>query len=74
VNRHLILVVSRGYTGFVVSSAAFPNLVLQIDNGATGAALTSVVLSIPTPPTNRFAKPNQWKVISPLIPDNVVVE
>jgi phospholipase C len=61
-------------TGFVVYSAAFPNLVLQIDKGAAGAALTSVVLSIPTLPTNSFAKPNQWKVTSPLIPNNVVVE
>ena len=60
--------------GFVVSSAAFPNLVLQVDMGAVGAALTSVILSTPTPPTNRFAKPNQWNVTSPLLPNNVVVE
>jgi phospholipase C len=61
-------------TGFVVYSAAFPNLVLQVDKGAVGAALTSVILSIPTPPTSSFAKPNQWKVTSPLLPNNAVVE
>jgi hypothetical protein len=61
-------------TGFVVYSAAFPNLVLQVDNGAVGAVLPAVILSIPTPPTNSFAKPNQWKVTSPLIPNNVVVK
>ena len=59
-------------TGFVVHSAAFPNLVLQVE-GAVGAAVTSVVLSLPTPPSNSFAKPNQWKVTSPLIPDHMVV-
>jgi len=61
-------------TGFVVHSAAFPNLVLQVDNGAAGAALTSVILSAPTPPTNSLAKPNQWIVTSPLISNNVVVK
>jgi phospholipase C len=61
-------------TGFVVYSAAFPNLVLQVGNGAVGAIVPAVILSIPTPPTNSFAKPNQWKVTSPLIPNNVVVE
>ena len=61
-------------TGFVVYSAAFPNLVLQVGNGAVGAIVPAVILSIPTPPTNSFAKPNQWKVTSPLIPNNVVVK
>jgi hypothetical protein len=61
-------------TGFVVYSAAFPNLVLQVDNGAVGATAPAVILSIPTPSTNSFAKPNQWKVTSPLLPNNAVVE
>ena len=61
-------------TGFVVYSGAFPNLVLQVDNGAVGAIAPAVILSIPTPPTNSFAKPNQWKITSPLIPNNVVVK
>jgi hypothetical protein len=61
-------------TGFVVHSAAFPNLVLQVDNRAVGAIAPAVILSIPTPPTNSFAKPNQWKITSPLIPNNVVVK
>jgi hypothetical protein len=59
-------------TSFVVYSKAFPNLVLQVDNGAVGAITPAVVLSIPTPPRNRFAEPNQWKITSPLIPSNVV--
>ncbi len=61
-------------TGFIVYSAAFPNLVLQVGNAAAGAIVTAVVLSIPTPPTNSFAKPNQWNVTSPLIPNNVVLK
>lgn len=60
-------------TGFVVHSAAFPNLVLQVEAGAAGAALTKVIVSAPTPPSNSLAKPNQWIVTSPLIPSNVVV-
>ncbi len=59
-------------TGFVVYSAAFPNLVLQVGNKAVGALAPSVILSIPTSPTNTFVKPNQWKVTSPLISNNVV--
>jgi phospholipase C len=61
-------------TGFVVYSAAFPNLVLQVGNGAVGAIVPAVILSVRTPPTNSFAKPNQWNVTSPLIPNNVVVK
>jgi len=61
-------------TGFVVHSAAFPDLVLKVDSGSAGAAMTSVILSTPTPPANSFAKPNQWNVTSPLIPNNVVVK
>jgi phospholipase C len=61
-------------TGFVVYSAAIPDLVLQVGNGAVGAIVPAVILSIPTPPTNSLAKPNQWNVISPLIPNNVVVK
>jgi hypothetical protein len=60
-------------TGFVVHSAAFPDLVLQVNSGAAGAVPTSVILSTPTPPANRFAKPNQWNVTSPLISNNIVV-
>jgi len=65
--------ISAFNTGFVVHSAAFPNLVLQVDSGASGAALTAVILSAPTPPSNSLAKPNQWMVTSPLLPNNVVV-
>ena len=61
-------------TGFIVYSAAFPNLVLQVGNEAAGAIVPAVILSIPTPPTNSFAKPNQWNVTSPLIPNNVVIK
>jgi hypothetical protein len=60
-------------TGFVVYSAAFPKLVLQVGNEAVGAKVPAVILSVGTPPANRFAKPNQWNVTSPLIPNNVVV-
>jgi len=61
-------------TGFVVYSAAFPNLVLQVDNGPAGAVGSAVILSIPTPPVNKLAKPNQWNVTSPLIPNNIVTQ
>ena len=61
-------------TGFVVYSAAIPDLVLQVGNGAAGAIEPAVILSIPTPTRNSFAKPNQWNVTSPLIPNNVVVK
>ena len=61
-------------TGFIVYSAAFPNLVLQVANAAAGAIATAVVLSVPTPPKNSFAKPNQWNVTSPLIPNNEVLK
>ena len=62
-------------TGFVVYSAAYPNLVLQVGNeDVDGIIVPGVILTIPTPPTNSFAKPNQWKVTSPLIPNNVVVK
>jgi|GEM_PF-859681 len=61
-------------TGFVVYSAAFPDLVLQVGAGAAGTIATNVILSVPTPPPNSLVKPNQWNVTSPLIPNNVVVE
>lgn len=61
-------------TGFVVYSAAFPNLVLQAGNEVVGAPAPAVILSIPTPPTTGFAKPNQWNITSPLIPNGVVVK
>jgi phospholipase C len=61
-------------TGFIAYSAAFPDLVLQVENGAAGATAPAVILSVPTPPTNSFAKPNQWKVTSPLIPSNIMLK
>jgi hypothetical protein len=61
-------------TGFVVYSAAFPNLVLQVANGIAGATAPVVILSIPTPPKNELVKPNQWNITSPLIPNNVVIK
>ncbi len=61
-------------TGFVVYSAAFPNLVLQVNSGTVGAISPAVVLSVPALPGHGFAKPNQWNVTSPLIPNNVVVK
>ena len=61
-------------TGYVVYSAAFPNLVLQVGNEAEGTKMTTVILSIPAPLTNPLVKPNQWNITSPLIPTNVVVK
>jgi hypothetical protein len=61
-------------TDFIAYSAAFPDLVLQVENGAAGATAPAVILSVPTPPTNSFAKPNRWKVTSPLIPSNIMLK
>ncbi len=61
-------------TGFIVYSAAFRNLVLQVGNGAVGRIGPAVILSIPTPSTNPLVKPNQWNIISPLNPNSVVVK
>jgi len=61
-------------TGFVVYSAAFPNLVLQAGISAAAAVGSAVILSMPTPSTNRLVKPNQWNITSPLIPNNVVIK
>src|SRR5207237_3398264 len=49
-------------TGFVVHSAAFPNLVLQVVSSAAGAAASAVILSVPTPSSNPLVKPNQWMI------------
>jgi len=61
-------------TGFVVYSAAFPNLVLQPADPSTSATVLDVVLSSPTPSENRLAKPNQWNITSPLIPQSAVLK
>jgi len=61
-------------TGFVVYSAAFPNLVLQPADPSTSATVLDVVLSSPTPSENRLVKPNQWNITSPLIPQSAVLK
>jgi hypothetical protein len=60
-------------TGFVVYSAVFPNLVLQVANNPTAAGPPAVILSTPTPSNNPLVKPNQWNITSPLLPNSVVV-
>lgn len=61
-------------TGFVLYSAAFPNLVLQVGNEAAGTKVTTVILSTPTPSTNHLVKSNQWNITSPLISNNLVTQ
>jgi phospholipase C len=60
-------------TGYVVYSAAFPNLVLQVAGNPTAAGPPTVILSTPTPSHSPLVKPNQWNVTSPLLPTGVVV-